>query len=75
MYYFEPNQVTLDQQRRYLHLLQAILKHEDTRKLALESIFFRHVKLPLFIDIKPPDSEILKQMIPDTWSKNQVAIV
>ncbi|CAF5153028.1 unnamed protein product, partial [Rotaria magnacalcarata] len=65
LYFFEPVQLTFEQQRQYLFLLYSILQHEDTRKLSLESIFFIKVKLPLFIDIKPPDSDILKQIIPD----------
>ncbi|CAF0832772.1 unnamed protein product [Rotaria sordida] len=68
LYFFEPIQLTFDQQRQYLYLLYSILKHEDTRKLSLESIFFLKVKLPLFIDIKPPDSDLLKQILPDGWS-------
>ncbi|CAF3189217.1 unnamed protein product [Rotaria socialis] len=71
LYFFEPVQLTFEQQRQYLFLLYSILKHEDTRKLSLESIFFIKVKLPLFIDIKPPDSDILKQIIPDGWSRKK----
>ncbi|CAF0857799.1 unnamed protein product [Adineta steineri] len=67
LYFFEPIQINFDNQRQYLYLLHSILKHEDTRKLSLESIFFLKVKLPLFIDIKPPDSDVLKQIIPDGW--------
>jgi hypothetical protein len=51
------------------------LKHEDTRKLSLESIFFLKVKLPLFIDIKPPDGDVLKQIIPDGWSTKKLNLV
>ncbi|CAF4603575.1 unnamed protein product, partial [Rotaria sp. Silwood2] len=72
LYFFEPIQLTFDQQRQYLYLLYSILKHEDTRKLSLESIFFLKVKLPLFIDIKPPDSDLLKQIIPDGWAKKKL---
>ncbi|CAF1160405.1 unnamed protein product [Rotaria sp. Silwood1] len=72
LYFFEPIQLQFDQQRQYLYLLYSILKHEDTRKLSLESIFFLKVKLPLFIDIKPPDSDLLKQIIPDGWARKKL---
>lgn len=68
LYFFEPIQLTFDYQRQYLCLLYSLLKHEDTRKLSLESILFVKVKLPLFIDIKPPDIDVLKQIIPDGYS-------
>ncbi len=75
LYFFEPVQLTFDYQRQYLYLLHSILKHEDTRKLSLESIFFLKVKLPLFIDIKPPDGDVLKQIIPDGWSTKKLNLV
>jgi len=68
LYFFEPTQLTFDYQRQHLCLLYSLLKHEDTRKLSLNSIFFDKVKLPLFIDIKPPDTNVLKQIIPDGYS-------
>ncbi|UJR28734.1 hypothetical protein I4U23_009963 [Adineta vaga] len=72
LYFFEPIQLTFDSQKQYLYLLYSLIKHEDTRKLSLESMFFLKVKLPLFIDIKPPDTEVLKQIIPDGWSTKKL---
>ena len=36
---------------------------------------FLQVKLPFFIDIKPPDTEVLKQIIPDGWTKKKLNVV
>lgn len=75
LYFFEPVQLSFDRQGQYLYLLYALLKHEDTRKLSLEFIFFLKVKLPLFMDIKPPDGDVLKQIIPDGWSMKKLNLV
>ncbi|CAF1232898.1 unnamed protein product [Didymodactylos carnosus] len=62
MYCFAPIKISFADQRQYLYLVLALLKHEDTRK-----------RFPLFIDIKPPDSEVLKEIVPTVWNKSKSA--
>ncbi|XP_053378439.1 E3 ubiquitin-protein ligase RNF123-like [Mercenaria mercenaria] len=66
-YRYTPTTTDFRNNRQYLTLVLAILRHQQTRRYLLEHELFDKVKFPMFLHIKPLDDAGLQQLAPTVW--------
>ncbi|XP_060567835.1 E3 ubiquitin-protein ligase RNF123-like [Ruditapes philippinarum] len=66
-YRYTPTTTDFRNNRQYLILVLAVLRHQQTRRYLLEHELFDKVKFPMFLHIKPLDDAGLQQLSPTVW--------